>query len=658
MFVKKYTVVSALIFGMLFANAQQKLSTKVLVIGGGTGGTAAAIQAARMGVPVMLVEETPWLGGMLSAAGVSATDGNHRLPSGIWREFRGQLYKVYGGPAAVETGWVSNTQFEPSVADSILKAMAAPLKSLDIRFGWRFDRTIKKGNTITGARFINNKKQTLTISATVTIDATEMGDAFASAKVPYDLGMEAGSLTGETVGITETNDVVQDLTYVAILKDYGAAADCTIAKPAGYDPAEFDGACTDYYIDSTKPAPAVNSKTMLEYAKLPNNKYLLNWPKAGNDTYLNIVELTPEQRAKELEKAKATTWRFIYFIQHQLGYKNLGLTNDEFPTADRFALIPYYREGRRVKGIVRYTMRHLAEPFDYGEPLYRTSISVGDYPIDHHHKKNPSAPQHLEFYPVPSFSVPLGALIPEKTNGLIIAEKGISVSNVVNGTTRLQPCVLLTGQAAGVLAALTVQQRTTPAKVSVRAVQKGLLDAGAYLMPYIDVPYAHPHFAAIQRIGATGILKGTGIAYKWANQTWFYPDSVADANSFTKYWQQFTGKKPDQGNEVMTAFAVPEGFKETAPQPAKPVVKPLTIGDAASVLFEYLKQNSAAGDLKPAPISREDFIKRLSTAWTQWNLSNFNLTRAITRAELAVMIDHLANPFATEIDHKGYSRVK
>lgn len=659
MFVKKYTALSALIVGMMSASAQQQLSTKVLVIGGGTGGTAAAIQAARMGVPVMLVEETNWLGGMLSAAGVSATDGNHRLSSGIWREFRDQLYKVYGGPKAVETGWVSNTQFEPHIADSILKSMAGKTKNLDIRYGWRFVKTLVKGNTIIGARFVNNKKQTLTITAPVTIDATEMGDALASAKVPYDLGMEAGSLTGEHVGIEETNDVVQDLTYVAILKDYGSAADCTIAKPAGYDPSEFDGACTDYYKDPTKPAPNVNSQTMLDYAKLPNNKYMLNWPKAGNDTYLNIVELTPAQRAKELEKAKATTRRFIYFIQHQLGYKHLGLTNDEFPTKDRFAIIPYYREGRRVQGIVRYTMRHLAEPFDYGEPLYRTGISVGDYPIDHHHKKNLSAPQHLEFYPVPSFTIPLGTLIPAKAKGLIVAEKGISVSNVVNGTTRLQPCVLLTGQAAGVLAAISVQQKTTPARVSVRAVQRSLLKAGAYIMPYIDVPYDHPQFAAIQRIGATGILKGTGMAYKWANQTWFYPDSLANAASFVKDWAVFTGNQPDQGKE-RSSEGIDAGLiggSEEA-KPASPAFRPLSIGVTAFYLYEYLKDSPASGNVKPAPTSQNEFNSRLSTAWAQWNLTNFDLTRPITRAELAVMIDHLANPFSEEIDHKGYFSVK
>ena len=71
---------------------------------------------------------------MLSAAGVSATDGNHRLPSGIWREFRERIYAHYGGPDAVNTGWVSNTHFEPHVADRIFKEMAAAEPSLRVLF--------------------------------------------------------------------------------------------------------------------------------------------------------------------------------------------------------------------------------------------------------------------------------------------------------------------------------------------------------------------------------------------------------------------------------------------------------------------------------------------------------------------------------------------
>jgi hypothetical protein len=596
----KTSVLVSFLFLFLSCHAQ-KQTVDVLVIGGGIGGTAAGIQSARAGAKTLIMEEGPWLGGMLSAAGVSAIDGNHELPSGLWGEFRERIYAYYGGPSKVATGWVSNTQFEPHVADSILKAMAGREKNLRVMHGYRLVSVEVSNGKVTGAAFRALKgSKTLRVHARQTIDATELGDAMAMAKLPYDLGMEAGSVTGETVGVNETNDIVQDLTYVAILKDYGARRDCTIAKPAGYDPREFDGSNTSYYKDTTRKKPNVDAKKMLDYGRLPNDKYMLNWPIFGNDLYMNIVEMSPEQRLAELEKAKQVTLRFVYFIQHDLGFRHLGLTDDEFPTADRLALMPYHREGRRLKGVIRYNMQQIANPF--AQELYRTGISVGDYPIDHHHKKNPRAPQQLEFYPVPSFNIPLGALIPEKAEGIIVAEKGISVTNVANGTTRLQPVVLVTGQAAGMLAALAATSGRQAREVGVREIQRSLLKAGAYIMPYNDVKPSHPHFMAIQRIGATGILKGKPTPHNWANQTWFYPDSLVNVQALIKDLQDFYQRD----------FSIP-GDRLTH--------------SAATALIRSL-----GGPALPKPADGDRFI---------------------TRAEFASLLDIHLHPFDVPVDHSG-----
>lgn len=600
----------------LLSSAQLSMQTDVLVIGGGTGGTAAGIQCARMGVKTIIAEESTWLGGMLSAAGVSATDGNHNLPSGLWNEFRAEIYKVYGGANKIATGWISNTHFEPHVADSIFKAMAAKEKWLTVLFQYRFLSVVKKDNQMNGAVFVNLKtKKKIIIYAKQLIEATELGDVIASANIPYSLGMESGTETGEDVGVTETNTIIQDLTWVAILKDFGTGVDKTIPKPANYDANEFDGCCTNFYNDKKRIAPNVDAKKMLDYAKLPNGKYMINWPGYGNDIYLNIINLTPQQRAVELQKAKQQTLRFVYFIQTQLGFKHLGLAIDEFTTKDHLAIIPYYRESRRVKGVIRFMINHISTPFTFN--FYRTGISVGDYPIDHHHRKNAKAPTHLGFYPVPSYNIPLGSLIPEKINGLIVCDKSISVSNVVNGTTRLQPVVLITGQAAGAMAALCVLNKKQAREISIRKVQDALLKSNALIMPYRDAGITHPHFKSIQRIGATGILKGKGIPYQWANQTWFYPDSLVNTSAFIKDFEPFA-----KVNNITNQL--------------------LTIAD----VLEIIKQTNAS--------IYENYKNEFAAKWIEWGLKEFNKERNITRAELAVVLDKTIDPFHIKgVDYNG-----
>ena len=183
----------------------------------------------------------------------------------------------------------------------------------------------------------------------------------------------------------------------------------------------------------------------------------------------------------------------------------MGLADDEFPTEDQLALMPYHREGRRFHGLTRLNVNHLMRPYDH--TLYRTGIAVGDYPIDHHHDKNPAAPE-IEFPKVPSFSIPAGALIPQDVPNLLIADKPISVSNIVNGSSRLQPVVIQIGQVAGLMGALAARLDRTPAELDLREVQNSLLEADGYLLPLIDVTHEHPQFATIHRIAATGISSG------------------------------------------------------------------------------------------------------------------------------------------------------
>ena len=577
--------------------------TEVLVIGGTASGICAGLQSSRLGVKTIIAESTPWLGGMLTAAGVSAFDGNHNMPAGIFGEFRARLYQHYGGSNKVSTGWVSNTLFEPHIGDSIFKAMAKNEKYLQINFHYELLSVKKEGNTISGVLFYDNQLQkNILIKAKRYIDATELGDVLAAANIPYDLGMESNDVTKEQVNKYGANDIVQDITYVAVLKDYGTPQPL-VERPKNYDSLEFDASSLSFYKDSTRTMPPVDAIKMLNYGKLPGNKYMLNWPIYGNDIYLNVVEKTPKERAALLEIAKQQTLRFVYFIQKDLGFRNLALADDEFKTKDKLAYYPYYRESRRVKGLSRMVVQHIATPFETERPLYRTGIAVGDYPIDHHHKKNPAAPQHLDFFSVPSFNIPISCLIPENQDNIIIAEKSISVSNVVNGTTRLQPCVMQIGQAAGLLAAQSVKDNLAPKKLSVRKLQNILLDANGYIMPYVDIKQNSPYFKAVQRIGATGLLKGEGVPNGWANTTYFYPEKNISFVDFVSTWKM--------------KFEYPFNIIE----------HDMTIEDAVNFASILNGKN------------RNEILPGFKTQWNALNLVDFDLKRSIKRVELAAILN-------------------
>jgi hypothetical protein len=630
---KRLSILAILIFPTLvFAQRQVRtMETEVLVIGGGVGGTAAAIQSARMGVKTILVESTTMLGGMLTAAGVSCTDGNDQLPSGMWEEFRQALYKHYERNK-LNSGWVSNTNFEPHVGDSIFKAWAVKEKNLKVYFGYELETVQKKENKVTGATLRNrDNTEVLKIKATVIIDGTELGDVFAKAGAAYDLGMDDPVISGEKEA-RQKNNVIQDLTWAAILKDYGPGADKTIEKPANYDPTKYyccntDAPCND------KPWNGDKLK-MLNYGKLPRSpgakfdKYMLNWPAHGNDAYLNVVEESQESRARSYESAKQHTLGFIYFMQTELGMKNIGLADDELNGG--LALIPYNREGRRINGMVRMNINHIKNPYDY--TLYRTGISVGDYPVDHHHAQYPGKVPEIEFPPIPSYNIPLGALIPEKIDGLIVCEKGISVTNIVNGTTRLQPVVLLTGQAAGVLAAIAVLilrhgKAIELSKIPVRSVQEKLLKVKAYLMPFADVKPDNPHWERVQKMGVTGILRGTGKAEGWGNKMFFYPDSTVLCSELTKNTNDFLSSFRNLGpvNE-------PAGTLLTIQEAIKLLERVHLV-----IIKEYKRYPPVIGEV----FKTGNFNK----IWSNLGLKDYLPERHIKRFELAALFEGLLYPF-------------
>ena len=584
----------------------------VIVVGGGAGGTSAAIQSARNGAKTLLIEETDWLGGMLTSAGVSAVDGNYKLPSGFWGEFKDSLVSHYGNLEALKTGWVSNTLFEPRVGNQILKSIAKNENNLKILFSTEVNSVTKLDFHKTAHYNFNVKSSKGNFSSKVLIDATELGDVLPMIDEDYDLGMDSRVMYGEDIAPEKNNDIIQDLTFVMILKNYKKSV--KIEKPKNYDPSEFY--CSTASINCPESDKALwTPKQMMNYGELPNGKIMINWPIYGNDYYSNLIEMNYDERNEVFKNAKEKSLRYLYYIQDELGYENYSLSDEEFDTDDNFPPIPYYREARRIKGKVTFSLDYIKKPFDQIHPFYRTGILVGDYPVDHHHDAHPdryNLPQ-LAFYPIPSYSLPIGSIISKKNPNFLVAEKSISVSNLVNGTTRLQPVVLQIGQIAGLIASESVKNNINTHQIDVRNIQKKFLDKGGYIQPYLDVEKNHPFFKAYQRIGSTGILKGTGINVGWSNQTWFYPEDKIDFLDLLK------GLDPYYDLD-------------------KYELKDLKI----SSVYKWISS-----------ILGED-INEIEKNWESLGLKNFNKNKIINRGEFAIIVDYFLKPFESfKIDFKG-----
>lgn len=597
------------------------LDCDVVIAGGGTGGVSAAIASAREGAETCLIEETDWLGGMLTSAGVAAIDGRPDASSGIFYEIIQNIESYYsnlGQKSQIHNCTVSYLCFEPHVGDYILKKMTGKEKNLKVFLNSKINKVYREKDKIVGINFVQDETSYI-VNADVTVDATEYGDLMFLGGVDYDLGTDPGSK--ESLA-KRADQCIQPLTYVAILQEQSSPA--VIAMPPGYDREKYkcvvkNPACPDSN-------SLLDISRLLSYGRMPNNKLMINIPSHsyGNDFHATSSNLENYSRKNILEEAKNYSLGFIYFVQSELGMENFGVY-DEFGTEDKLAKIPYIRESRRLKGVKRLNEFDIVKAGgEQRADLVEDVIAIGDYPIDLHFCRYGKGDI---FEPVAPYQIPYGVTVPAKVDGFLVADKNISVSHIVNGTTRLQPVSMAVGQAVGTAAAMASKQGIEPRNIDTEELQKKLIDAGSNVFFFKDLPAQHWAYQYVAQLAIKGQISG------YSDFT-FKPDNIVSEADFSKIFKSYlTLKGQDAG--ILGDLYLSDSS-----------TSPVTRVDAIDNLYQLLKitgklpgvNNTTLGfsDLTPGTDVYEKVQALTSAGVVSAGSSNFRPNDNLTRAESIV----------------------
>jgi hypothetical protein len=503
--------------------AARELKCDVAIIGGGVGGCAAALAAARSGMRVILTEESDWIGGQLTSQGVPPDEHPWIESFGCtaaYRAYRNAVRQYYRRhfPLTPEVraqatfnpggGSVSRLTHEPPVSLAVLEGMLAPeigggriillLRHKPVAADTERDsvRSVTVRSVESGAE--------RTIHAPYFLDATEQGDLLPLTKTEYVTGFESRKETGEPHAPEQAQpDNIQSFT-VCFAVDHRAGEDHTIERPAEYafwrdyvpklrppwpgkllswsmsNPITLEPRVLTFSPEpeTIKPGAGLNlwiyrriaARSHFAPGAYLSDISLINWPQ--NDYWLgNLHNVNEAEAARHLARAKQLSLSLLYWMQTEAprpdggtGWKGLRLRHDQVGTEDGLAKYPYIRESRRIRAEFTVLEQHVgteARGKDSAE-AFPDSVGVGSYRIDLH--PSSGGDNYIDVSSLP-FQIPLGALIPRRVDNLIAACKNLGVTHITNGCYRLHPVEWNIGEAAGALAAHCVAARQTPRQV-------------------------------------------------------------------------------------------------------------------------------------------------------------------------------------------------
>ncbi|HTV39674.1 MAG TPA: FAD-dependent oxidoreductase [Candidatus Sulfotelmatobacter sp.] len=499
--------------------AGAELAADLVIVGGGLGGCAAALAAARNHLRVIMTEETDWIGGQLTQQAVSLPDENQWIETvggtrsylNLRKSARDFYFRNYPLTPKARANpqfnpgncWVSRVGCEPRVWLSVLYEALMPFLGngrLQILLRHKLIGAETDGNRVKSVRVLNlDSGNALVLRSAWFADATEMGDLLPATGTEYVVGAESQKESGEphAKSIAEPNDL-QSFTQCFAM-DYLPDEDNTIARPADY--AFWRGAMTRTFWGSYRllsfddPDCAKigfspdGRKGFWTYRRIADrNNFLpdfyqsditiVNWPQ--NDYSLGpICDVSDETAAMNLARSKQLSLSLLYWLQTEAprsdggaGWRGLRLRPDIVGTEGGMAKYPYIREGRRIRAEYTVVEQDVSLNWRIGEmglkgdqaraKAFADSVGIGSYAMDIH---SSTGGEVLRLGKTLPFQIPLGALIPARMENLLPACKNIGVTHLTNGCFRVHPVEWNIGEAAGSLAAFCIARQKQPREV-------------------------------------------------------------------------------------------------------------------------------------------------------------------------------------------------
>ena len=434
------------------------METDVVVVGGGTTGTFAAIAAARQGKRVVLIERFGSLGGTLTVGLNTKPSGAlvGGLPLEVWNLARavggaGEDYMVTTKTGSLKVA----SQCEPEMMKMLLTRLLVEA-GVQILFETFVSDAILESQTITGV-VIESKGGRQVVGAKVVIDCSADADVAARANAPFVIGSGGAEKKVQPVSLYFTMSKVDIKRLAAWARTSDDVPDRAI--PDTDEGLEYGLWLTGFknMLQNFQTETGLKLRRERITLKTADGTMFVNATRVLDVDVFSPVSFS----AAMLECYRQIDVLLKFFRQCVPGFENAHIL--------QIAPMLGVRETRHVRG------EYMLTGIDTSEGTYFEDSIAADCSAHDIHNVDGSGGDFQSRRP---YEIPYRCLVPLEVEQLLVAGRCISADHIANGRSRNMPACMATGQAAGIAATVAVEDGVVVRRVSVPKVQRILRSIG------------------------------------------------------------------------------------------------------------------------------------------------------------------------------------